>query len=269
MTRLDLFIKYLKNNRIKEYEEIIKKAKEEEYEVISLRDYIEENYDNNNKILVLRHDIDLFSSGTRMMFNIEKKHGVKSSFYFRNSTFEPDLMKDIEDYGSESSLHFEPIADFVKINNIKSKEDLYNYNNWEEECLKILKEDLNNFREKLDIPCLTIASHGEYENMLVKTSNNYLTEDTLTYEYLNIKLEAYNKEMIDKLSCYISDIPIEVNDGYKYGITPIEAIDNGDEFIMFLTHPNHWHYNYWKQFKKLVKVIIKKPINKKEVFKRI
>lgn len=267
--KLKLFTRYLQNNRIKEYEEIIKLAKHKNYEIISLRDYIENKFDVNKKLLVLRHDVDHFSDGTKMMFEVEKAYGVKSSFYFRNSTFEPKLMKEIEEYGSEASLHFEPIADFVKANNIKTKEELYQYSNWEERCLDILKCNIERFRKLLDIPCVSIASHGEYENSLVSTPNNYLTEDITTYEQLGIKLEAYNKEMIEKVTCYISDVPIEINGGYKYGVTPLEAIKKEEKFIIFLSHPNHWHYNIWKQFKKLVKVLIKKPINKKASFKRI
>jgi len=269
MTRVQLFINYLKNDRIKEYEDIIKLAKEKDYEVISLRDYIEENYDKTKKLFILRHDVDHFSNGTRMMFEVEKKYGVKSSFYFRNPTFEPKLMKEIEKYGSEASLHFEPIADFVKANGIKNKEELYNYEDWEERCLNILKANIDRFRNLLDIPCITIASHGEYENSIVQTPNNYLTEDIKTYGFLDIRLEAYNKQMIEKVTCYISDVPIEINGGYKYGITPFEAIQKDEKFIIFLSHPNHWHYSLWKQFKKLVKMIIKAPINKKESFKRI
>ncbi len=269
MNRLKLFIKYLKNNRIEEYDDIINKAKENDYEVISLRDYIENKYNNSKKLFVLRHDVDHFSDGTRMMYEVEKKYRVKSSFYFRNSTFEPKLMKDIESYGSESSLHFEPISDFVKANpRIKNKEDLYK-TEFKDRCLKILKVNIDRFRLLCDIPCTTISSHGEYENILVQTPNNYLTENIETYKYLGIKLESYNKEMIEKVTCYISDVPIEENDGFKYNMTPLQAIENNEKFIMFLSHPNHWHYSFLKKCKKLVKSIIKKPLNKKESFKRI
>jgi len=269
MNKIELFVKYLKNDRIKEYDTIIKKALDNEYQVISLRDYVENNYDKNKKLLVLRHDVDHFSDGTLKMFEVEKKYGVKSSFYFRNSTFKPKLMKTIEEYGSEASLHFEPIADFVKANGIKNKDELYAVQDWQERCLDVLKCNLERFRKLLNIPCVTIASHGEYENSLVQTPNNYLTEDISTYDYLCIKLEAYNKEMIEKVTCYISDVPIEINGGYRYGTTPFEAVERDEKFIMFLSHPNHWHYSLWKQFKKLVKMVIKKPINKKESFKRV
>jgi peptidoglycan/xylan/chitin deacetylase (PgdA/CDA1 family) len=269
MNRLKLFIEYLQNNRINKYENIIENALKNNYQVISLRDYAESNYDKNKKILVLRHDVDHFSKGTKMMFEVEKKHKVHSSFYFRNSTYEPSLMKDIEAYGSESSLHFEPIADFVKANPaIKNREDLFK-TDFKQKSIQILKANIDRFRLLCDLPCVTIASHGEYENSLVSTPNNYLTENIDTYEYLGIKLEAYNKEMLEKVTCYISDVPIEENGGYKYGITPFEAIKNEEQFIMFLSHPNHWHYSKWKQFRKLVKIIIKKPVNENMEFKRI
>lgn len=178
-------------------------------------------------------------------------------------------MKEIEAYGSESSLHFEPIADFVKANpSIKNKEDLFK-TDFQERCLKVLKANLERFRLLCDIPCVTIASHGERENTLVATPNNFLTEDLSTYDYLGIKLEAYNQEMISKVTCYISDVPIEINNGFRYGIHPLEAIEKSEQFIMFLSHPNHWHYSKWKQFKKLIKVLILKPINKNESFKRV
>jgi len=150
-----------------------------------------------------------------------------------------------------------------------NKNELFAIKDWQERCLDILKCDIERFRKLLDIPCVTIASHGEYENTLVQTPNNYLTEDTDTYEYLGIKLEAYNKEFIENIACYISDVPVEINNGYRYGVTPFEAIEKNEKIILFLTHPNHWHYSLWNQFKKLVKVLMKGSINKKENFKRI
>lgn len=268
-TRLKNLILYLKNTRLESYEEILIKAQKKGYEVISLRDYIDNNFTKSSKLLILRHDIDHFSDATKKMFELEKKHNVRSSFYFRNCTFEPKLMKEIETYGSEASLHFEPVADFIKANpSIKTKEDLFK-TDFQTRCLSILKANLERFRLLCDLPCTTIASHGEYENSLVQTPNNFLTEDIKTYKELGIKLEAYNKEMIDKVTCYISDVPIEINGGYKYGTTPLEAIKRDESFILFLSHPNHWQYSKWQQLKKLIKMIIVKPIDKKMSFHRI
>ncbi len=268
MNRFQLIIKYLKNDRVKDYEEILNFAVKNNYELISLRDYIEKKYDNSKKFLILRHDIDHYSNGAAMMFEIEKKYEATASYYFRNFTIDADFIKRIEKYGSEATLHFETIADFVKEHNIKTKEELFKIN-FKEKCLENLKINLSKFRNSFKSPCITIASHGEYENTLVQTPNNYLTEDTSVYNYLGIKLEAYNKNFIDSLDCYISDTVMEINNGFRYGLHPIEAIEKGRKNILFLTHPNHWHYSKYKQFKKIVKMIIKKPIIKTDMFKRI
>ena len=262
-------LNYIKNNRIREYEIILDKARSSNYEIISLLDYVNHNFDQSKNILLLRHDIDHVSFGANLMFELEKKYSAHSSFYFRNSTIDEKLIQEIAEYGSEVSLHFETIADFVKQHKITTKDELYK-TNFKQECLHDLKLNLDYFRNKFKLPCLTIASHGEYENALVQTSNNVLTEDTASYAYLGIKLEAYDKNFIENVvTAYISDCPIEYNEGYRYGITPMEAMNNNEKFICFLSHPNHWHYNFYNQCRKILKTMIKKPIKKYENFKRV
>lgn len=273
MKRIILVIKQIKNNRLKEYDKIIQIARSKDYEIISLRDYIEKKFNSNKKILILRHDIDHISRATKKMFKIEKKYSANASYYFRNSTFDPKLLKEIEEYGSESSLHFETIADFIKANpQIKTKEELFR-TDFKEKCLNLLLCNIQKFRLLLNIPCTTIASHGEYENRLFKTPNNFLTENISTYKKLDIKLEAYNQDFIEKVTCYISDTSLNVNGGYRYGISPLKAIEKQEPFILFLTHPNHWDYEWSKNIKRNLKIIfrilLKGEIKKEERFKRI
>ena len=178
-------------------------------------------------------------------------------------------MKEIENYGSEASLHFEAIADYVKANpHITTREELHS-SDFEARCLEIVKADLERFRALLNIPCSTIASHGERENRLVGTPNNYLTENEETYEKLGIKLEAYNKTFISEISSYICDGPMELNGGYTYGRSPLEAIADGDERILFLSHPSHWHNSTRLIVRKMAKVLLKPNGRKKIDFQRL
>jgi len=268
MNRFQIIIKYIKNSRILEYEEIINFAFKNNYELISLRDYVNGNFNKNRKLFILRHDVDRKSNGVRLMFEIEKKYGAKASYYFRNSTFQGNFMKEIEQYGSEASLHFETIADFAKVNCINTKEELLKYKYFDR-CLKILKADIERFRYLLDLPCITIASHGEEENRKLGIPNNILTEDENVYASLGIKLEAYNQKFIEKVECYISDTVMEINDGYIYNLHPIEALNKDYKNILFLTHPNHWCYSFSKRIKKVLKMLINKPQKKNKNFKRI
>jgi hypothetical protein len=267
LQRVKLFLNYLRNDRVKEYERILLYAKKQGYELISLRDYVSGNFSKNTKLMILRHDIDEVSNGASKMFSVEKKVSAKASYYFRNSTLDIGLAKSIEEYGSEASLHFETIADYVKRRGIKTKEQLFK-EDFVPECINKLKLNLHEFRSN-GLQCKTIASHGEFENRLVKTPNNYLTENISSYEELDIQMEAYNKNLIDQINCYISDTVLEINNGYRYGLTPSDAIKKNYSVILFLTHPNHWHYSFQKQLKKMLKVILLAPKFKKESFKRL
>lgn len=268
MHRIALIKKVICNDRINEYESIIALAKENNYEIISLRRYAQSEYDPSKNVLVLRHDIDSINKGTEMMFEIEKKYGVFSSFYFRNSTFTPVLMKEIEKYGSESSLHFETIADYLKANpDIQTKEMLYK-TDFQDRCLKLLKFDIEKFRILLDIPCLTIASHGDSINRLFDIPSNVLTENSEAYKYLGIQLEAYDSVFLEK-ACYISDCPIDLNYGYRYKTTPVTAIKNKEKLIVFLTHPEHWYLQYFDIIYKTLKILIKGSTERIDTFRRI
>jgi len=36
--------------------------------------------------------------------------------------------------------------------------------------------------------------------------------------------------MLDKVTCYIFDVPMEENSGYKYGTTTLKAIEVNEKF---------------------------------------
>lgn len=184
LERLKILRRYIQNNRIAEYEDILAKARDHGYQMLTLENYAKGDYDKGKKVLLLRHDVDHISPGTRAMLNAEQKY-------------------------------------------------------------------------------------GEEENGMVGVSNNYLTDDDSVYGDLGIVLESYQQKFIESMGIYISDTVMEYNGGYRYGITPQEAIADGISPILFLSHPNHWKYTHRGQFRKIVKSIIKSPIRTKENFKRI
>ncbi len=262
MSRYKKILAFIRNNRIEEYRKILETAISLKYSVISLKDYLE---NQPQKAFILRHDVDYPSKATNLMFNIEKELNVTSSFYFRKSTYDFPLMKRIENYGSEASLHFETVSDFAKTLSIYSKEELENYD-WKEKCFEILKTDLDFLRNNYGLKCLTIASHGDPRNNQIQTANYFLTYEDNAYQKLDILFEAYNQKFIESLDAYISDDSPEINNGYHYNNNPISEMKKGCAKILFLTHPNHWYWDYKTQLKKIIKVAIKGEIKKKSIF---
>ncbi len=265
--RFDTILKYLKNKRIGDYDRILSEAVRNGYKIISLEDYINTK-NSSDKLLILRHDIDYVSDANLMMFEVEKRHKARASYYFRNQTIDAELIPLIKEYGSEVSLHFETIADYIKEHGITSREQLLE-TDFKNECLEILKQNLSQLRDRFQLKCKTIASHGAPENRMTGVHNNYLTEDVSVYEYLGIELEAYQKEFISEIAEYISDTVIEENGGFRYGKHPLEVIENGVSPILFLTHPNHWFYSSKQIFRKTIKLMLYGNTFKNDKFTRI
>jgi hypothetical protein len=259
LSRYKKLVTFIRNNRIEEYRTILKKALDLKYSVISLKDYIGTF---SQKTFILRHDIDYPSKATLMMFEIEKELGVTASYYFRKSSYDINLMKEIEKYGSEASLHFETVSDYAKSKSIFTKSELEKYN-WKSECLSNLKNELKFLRTNYNLKCETIASHGDPRNNLIETANYFLTYEKEAYTNLDIKFEAYNEDFIDSLDAYISDDSPEINNGYRYHNNPISEIEKGCPKILFLTHPNHWYWDNYTKLKKIIKLIIKGETDKK------
>lgn len=266
--RLNLVARYLRNDRCREYELILKNALQGGYSVCSVYQSLELLKKGERRILTLRHDVDQTSPATRKFFSIEKKLNVTASYYFRLNTLDRGLVRDIENYGSEASLHYETISDYAKARGIKNKADLDKID-FKSECLRLLKSDLDRFRVLTEAPCQTIASHGGKINRAFQVSNNWLTEDDSVYDYLGIELEVYNRSFLSLYGIYISDTAIEINGGYRYGCEPMSAIAESLAPIMFLTHPNHWYFTGTKRLAKCGKTLLLGPVRIKEEFKRI
>ena len=116
-----LYCDYLMPSQLAAYEDLVRTAHTAGYAQTSVRRYHDMVRGRSlpDKVIVHRHDIDTDLRTTRKLFEIEKKHGIKSSFYFRLSTLDIDLMREIEEYGSEASYHYEELATYAKKNKIK------------------------------------------------------------------------------------------------------------------------------------------------------
>ncbi|MCX7904014.1 MAG: hypothetical protein N2486_05840 [Caloramator sp.] len=229
-----IYADFLKKPRFQEYENIIKLALEKGYVVTSVIDYYKNYMGKEEKVLILRHDIDSDRKGARLFFEIEKKYNVKASYYFRLSTLDYSLMDDIVRLGSEVGYHYEELAAYCKRNKIKSKvsitdEDLENiYNEF--------VSNLNLYFKNYDIK--SIASHGDFYNRQIGVPNHYLFEK-YSYTDLEIEVETYNKELLQSFDAYVSDA--RIRPFWRDGYSVIDAIKEDKKKVLFLSHPANWN----------------------------
>ena len=231
-----IYADYLMPSRVNEYEKIIKMLVDNEYEILTVRDYykkLKTNSLNAQYYFINRHDIDTDVATAKEFFRIEKRYNVKASYYFRLSTLDFEFMKEIESYGSEASYHFEEIATYCKENHIKDKEVALNRLS---EIKEIFKNNFLNIEKKVGKKLETVCSHGDFVNRKLQIVNNEITKDEVLRNELGIECETYDKDIMKSFDIYLSDRPYP----YFYAPKPISDVIGKEKTICMLSHPRHW-----------------------------
>lgn len=237
---------FLMPSRLNEYRNILKNSIDLGYRFITFENFAKliNNYgfDEQSKYFILRHDIDLDIVTTRLIFEIERELKIQSSYYFRLSTLDINLMKEINRFGSEASYHYEEIAAYSKRFHIKD--------------IKLIQENMNNIRQifinnfyeiekKLGYKLITVAAHGDFVNRYLGILNYELLNNEIRNE-LGIIADAYDPIIIRHQYARISDLP------YPDFYTPYplkDALNENLNPIYLLIHPNHWRVNIKENLK--------------------
>jgi hypothetical protein len=236
-----LYGDYLMPSQLASYEKLVRAALKENYTQISVRMYhemVSKGQALPERVIVHRHDIDTDLRTTRKLFELEKKHGIKSSFYFRLSTLDIPLMREIEGYGSEASYHYEELATYAKKNKIKDAAKLL-------ECLpEIRSEFIANFsriEQQIGKKMRTVAGHGDFANRKLNVSNTEVLADPELRRRCGIEAETYDCHLMDNADIYITDRPPPE---FYRPCSPLESLGRHRR-IYLLTHPRNFETN-WK-----------------------
>lgn len=242
-----IFSDFFMPSRLVEYKELLISALECKYKVISVEQFCEifinKKGNSNSRYLVMRHDVDSNINAAKKMFEIEKKLGVHSSYYFRLSTICVPFMREVYEYGSEASYHYEEIATYAKQNHIKDPQKIYFKM---EDIQELFSRNLNNLRKATNIPMKIVASHGDFVNRFLKVFNYELLKDKQFRVENDIKLEVYDEAIMKFVTDRFSDTGHPV---YWKPHSPEKAIKDNSPVIYILTHPGHWEVNVKENLK--------------------
>lgn len=229
-------------SRLRTHEKLICAARDAGYTQTSVRDFFDRartGLSAAGAFIVHRHDIDTDLRTTRKLFEMEKKYGVKASYYFRLSTLDFGLMREIEDYGSEASYHYEEVASFAKRNKIKDPALV-------RDCLpeirNVFRKNFQWFEQQLGKKLRTVAGHGDFANRRLKVNNTEILADQRLREECGIECEAYDRGLLDHIDMYIVDRPPPQ---YYWPTSPLNVV-SVHRNICLVTHPRQFETN-WKE----------------------
>lgn len=229
-------------SRLAMHEELILAGRDAGFRQTSVRDFfdtVKAGRSAGARCIIHRHDIDTDLRTTRKLFDIERKHGIKASYYFRLSTLDFALMREIEEYGSEAGYHYEELATFSKKHRIKDPALVRHHL---PEIRKLFRENFSRIEQKLGRKIRTVASHGDFANRRLKLNNAEILEDQDLRKDCGIECEAYDAALLDHLDSYITDRPPPQ---YYCPMSPLDVIGKHDR-ICLVTHPRQVETN-WKE----------------------
>jgi len=229
---------FIMPSRLEEYRKILLEISENDFEQISIRDFLMLDMGKkiSGKFCVHRHDIDTDLKTAKKMFQIEKDLGVRSTFYFRLKTLDKDFMQQIQAYGSEVGYHYEEIASYAKEAKLSNREHIHSaLPEIQEQFLK----NLSYIRNYSQCAIETVSSHGDFVNRKIEMPNYKILEGLNLWDQFELKLEAYNPDFNDYFEFRVRD-----KQGTKKWTHPFKLSSFSDTSnILILTHPRHWNKN--------------------------
>jgi len=236
-----IYSDYLMPSRLGHHERLVLQVRDAGFTQTSVRQFHRtlNSAKPADRVLVHRHDIDTDVRTARKLFDLERKHGIHASYYFRLCTLDFGLMREIEDYGSEASYHYEELATFAKRHHISDAAAIRS------KLPQIRAEFQVNFQsveQGLGKKLSTVASHGDFANRRLKVSNTEILEDHQLRARCGIVCDTYDDKLLRHFGVYITDRPPPA---YYYPSSPADAIGLHRN-ICLLTHPRQVETN-WRE----------------------
>ena len=241
---------------IEKYKELLHQLIGQDYSFQTFKEFLEKP---KNRVVILRHDVDLLPHNSLRFAKIQNELQIKGTFYFRevSQSWNEEIMIDIANMGHEIGYHYETM------DTAKGNIDL---------ALQQFKEHLDSFRRFLEIK--TICMHGsprsKYDNRLIWNKFNYRDFDIIGEPYYDINFndvfyltdtgrrwDGQKVSVRDKVNTLF-------NQSYRSTNQVIEALSLNElpNQIMFTFHPQRWHDNMFLWVKEFLmqngKNIIKK-----------
>lgn len=221
------------------YKELCLTLLSNNYTPLTVYSYLKMERQSNDRLIMLRHDVDRKPDKALQMAKLESDLGIKSTYYFRcvKGIFNLGIMARINSYGHEIGYHYEVLS--------KAKGDY-------EKAIELFRRELDEFKKICKIQ--TICMHGSplsrYDNRDLWKRYDFKEFGLAGEAYLSIKDVSYFSDTgrswnwKNKVRDFLQDNKNEV-----FIQTTDELIklikENKIGKLYLLVHPERWSSNYY------------------------
>jgi hypothetical protein len=225
---------YLQPERLDELRALVSRAVELGYETMTLSAFAERAPAGQlgERVLLLRHDIDSDVPRARRIWELERALGVVGSYFFRGSTWDVPLMRELTAAGCEVGYHYEELATLIKRRGAATAHEARELI---PPARQRLRAALAELRADSGLALDVLASHGDFANRIVDVGNDELLDDAAFRAELGVRLEAYDVE---------ERVDVRCSDGAGprpwEPVDPAAALERGAGIVELLVHPRAW-----------------------------
>jgi hypothetical protein len=233
---LRLYSDYLQPERLHELRRLLEAAAAGGYQTMTLAAFADRvaagSPAPDDRILLLRHDIDSDVPRARRMWEIERSLGMVGSYFFRHSTWDVDFMRELSRAGCEVGYHYEELATLIKQRGAGAAAEARALL---DPARARLRTTIAQLRADTGLPLDVLASHGDFANRAVRVGNLEMLQDSALRAEIGVRLEAYDIET--HVSARSADgVPPR---GWRPQ-DPLDAIARGKPVVAVLLHPRAW-----------------------------
>jgi hypothetical protein len=229
---------------IGQYEKTLRYALDYGYQLVSLRTADGFFQDGCPRAFIaLRHDVDSPNHrGDRMFFEVERRLGARSTFYFRMGTWKSNrgLIRDLLRNGFEVGYHYEEAAAVALLRGARRRCEVFAHR---QEIRDRFRANCRTFRREVCADLVSVCSHGDWINRALRFVNREFVDPYILAEE-NIRFEAY--DIAERCAAYLSDtgaygVSIVDRSHWKGGFLPQDEIDARLMPLCLLAHARNWH----------------------------
>ncbi len=259
----------MRDFRLANLKELIEVLLRKEYNFILFKEF---ERSKSNKVIILRHDVDLLPENSLRTAELEKEKEICGAYYFRiiPETFDADIIKRIYELGHEIGYHYETVEKVTsdKVTELQSDEEIKR-----EEIIdrayELFCEELEMFRKI--VPISTVCMHGspraKYDNKMIWEKYDYKELGIVGEPYFDVDWNVFGY-LTDTGRRWNGDkynVRDKVNSKYKFDFKMTDDIIRNVEMLpdkmMITVHPQRWTEDnvlwvkelVWQNAKNLVK----------------
>lgn len=230
------------------YEALLKTYKNNGYRLCSYLEYLQ-NPELTEKVVILRHDVDLIPARSLRTAQIETELGATGTYYFRivPESLHEDVIKAIADLGHEIGYHYEDMA----------------------LCNGDMTKSYEHFKRGLSTinkfyPVKTICMHGspmsKWDNRMLWEKYNYKEFGIIAEPYFDLDFNKFfyltdTGRQWNKTGASVRDVVKSDFNVPVHSTADVIELVNSNKFpthVMQNIHPQRWVDNYPSWLKELV-----------------